>query len=379
MKMSKVMVSGCFDALHPGHIAFLESAAQYGDLTVCIGNDQNVFELKSRATYFTQDERAYMLNALQCVSDVRISKGFGKLDFIEELQEIQPDYFVVNHDGHSEEKQEFVERSGVQYIVLERMPKSGMPARSTTQFRQDVEMPFRIDLAGGWLDQPFVNNLVAGPVITISIHPTAHFNHRSGMASSTRNSAMDLWGRCLPNDDKERLAKFLFAVDNPPGKTNVSGSQDAIGIVYPGLNKLDYEKEYWPANISSIAQEDILHWLESHLFLLPIGPRSEGFEVLDEVNLDPLQVKELAAAANTLWNSILEKDLSMLGQSMTASFIAQCKLFPLMTSNEAESVLLPFKEKILGYKISGAGGGGYWIVVSEVKMDSFMEIKIRRG
>ncbi len=372
------MVSGCFDTLHPGHIAFLESAAQFGQLYVCIGNDDNVLSLKSRSTYFNEQERAYMIGALTVVHQVRISKGFGQLDFMEELNEIMPDVFVVNEDGHSEAKREFIESKGVAYKILSRTPKEGMPSRSTTQFRTETEMPFRIDLAGGWLDQPFVSAYGSGPVITISILPTVSFNMRSGMASSTRNTAMSIWGKQLPNQDSEQMAKLLFAADNPPGKKNVSGSQDAIGIVFPGLNKLDYDREYWPLLISSVLDEDILSWLERHLFLIPIGPREDKFEILDQMQLDSVGVMNLANAAAEVWSCILNKDLMGLGKAMTASFRAQCQLFPLMTNEKAEAILMPIESNILGYKISGAGGGGYWVVVSELKMDSFISIKIRR-
>ncbi len=378
MKASKVMVSGCFDALHPGHIAFLESAAQFGELYVCIGNDDNVMQLKNRSTYFNQEERTYLLRAIRVVKEVKISKGFGYLDFIEELDEIKPDIFVVNEDGHSEEKRAFIESKGVEYKILRRTPKDGLPSRSTTQFIAETEMPFRIDLAGGWLDQPFVSEYCAGPVITISILPTVNFNLRSGMASSTRNTAKSMWGKHLPTQDSEQLAKLLFAADNPPGKKNVSGSQDAIGIVFPGLNKLDYAREYWPLLISSVVDEEILSWLELHLFLIPIGPREDGFEVLDQMHLDSEGVMNLAIAAAEVWSCILRKDLNGVGKAMTASFRAQCQLFPLMTNSKAEAVLLPFESNILGYKISGAGGGGYWVVVSENKMESFIPIKIRR-
>jgi cytidyltransferase-like protein len=378
MKVSKVMVSGCFDTLHPGHIAFLESAAQFGQLHVCIGNDDNVLNLKSRPTYFNEQERAYMISALNVVHQVRISKGNGQLDFMDELNEIMPDIFVVNEDGHSEAKRDFIESKGVEYKILYRTPKEGLPSRSTTQYRTETEMPFRIDLAGGWLDQPFVSEYCAGSVVTISILPTINFNSRSGMASSTRNTAISMWGKHLPNQDYQQMAKLLFAADNPPGKKNVSGSQDAIGIVFPGLNKLDYDREYWPLLISSVLDEDIISWLENHLFLIPIGPREDKFEVLDQMHLDSEGAMNLANAAAEVWSCILSKDLKGMGKAMTASFKAQCQLFPLMTNENAEAILKPIESDILGYKISGAGGGGYWVVVSEFKMDSFVSIKIRR-
>ena len=94
-----------------------------------------------------------------------------------------------------------------------------------------------------------------GPVLTISLEPTIEFNERSGMATSTRRKAIDLWGPRLPAGDPEKLAKILFCYDNPPGTREISGSQDTIGIVFPGLNNAYYTGEYWPAQIDSVQDE----------------------------------------------------------------------------------------------------------------------------
>ncbi|NBR57486.1 MAG: cytidyltransferase, partial [Chitinophagia bacterium] len=100
----KVLVSGCFDLLHSGHIAFLKSAASYGDLYVCIGSDKTVYHLKGRYPVITQDERKYMIESLACVKECKINKGNGILDFLEELEEIKPNVFVVNEDGNTPNK-----------------------------------------------------------------------------------------------------------------------------------------------------------------------------------------------------------------------------------------------------------------------------------
>ena len=84
--------------------------------------------------------------------------------------------------------------------------------RSTTALRTECRIPFRIDLAGGWLDQPFVSKHFPGPVLTISIEPTLEFNDRSGMASSTRRKAIELWKTDIPPGDPEMLAKMLFSL-----------------------------------------------------------------------------------------------------------------------------------------------------------------------
>ena len=97
----KVFVSGCYDMLHSGHVAFFEEAATYGDLYVGIGSDKTVFELKKRKTVCPEAERLYMVKALRCVKDAWISSGSGVLDFLEEMKALKPDIFFVNSDGAS--------------------------------------------------------------------------------------------------------------------------------------------------------------------------------------------------------------------------------------------------------------------------------------
>ena len=150
----KVFVSGCFDMLHSGHVEFFREASQYGDLYVAIGSDRTIFELKGRETVNSEQERLFMIKSVSFVKDVFISRGSGILDFEAELREMMPDYFVVNADGHISEKRDLCHELGIQYIILERKPHPGFDARSTTQLRQRDYLPYRIDLAGGWLDQP---------------------------------------------------------------------------------------------------------------------------------------------------------------------------------------------------------------------------------
>ena len=67
--MAKVFVSGCFDVLHSGHVAFLEEAASYGDVYVSIGSDATVMALKNRKTMYSEEERKYMLEAIRFVKN----------------------------------------------------------------------------------------------------------------------------------------------------------------------------------------------------------------------------------------------------------------------------------------------------------------------
>ena len=375
----KVFASGCFDLLHSGHIAFLETAAKYGDLYVCIGSDKTVYDLKGRYPIITQQERKYMLQALRCVHTCKINKGSGILDFEEELAEIKPAIFVVNEDGNTPSKAKLCKDKGIEYIVLDRIPSEGLPVRSTTTLRTNSIIPFRIDIAGGWLDQPFVNKYYPGPVITISIEPTIEFNNRSGMSSSTRNKAIELWKAKLPDGDPELLSKILFRYENPPGTKTVAGSQDAIGIVMPALNKLQYHNgEYWPAEIKKMEEDDILNWLESILYLIPLDPRQSDYDVLANTNINEAGAKALADAAENCWNAILEKNVVDFGKYFLDSFHAQIAMFPNMLDHATAQIIEQYKNKGQGYKLSGAGGGGYLIIVSDQPIENGIQIKIRR-
>lgn len=372
------MVTGCFDLLHSGHVAFLQEAAQWGALHVCIGSDETVFGLKGRRPVAPQEERKFMLSALACVAKVHVNRGSGILDFLAELDEIRPDVFFVNEDGHTPAKESLCRERGIQYVVSRRQPAGGLPTRSTTALRVECAIPYRIDLAGGWLDQPWVSKLYPGPVLTISIEPTHDFNHRSGMATSTRKVAAQLWETALPSGDPAQLAYLLFASENPPGTQEVAGSQDSIGIVFPGLNRSGYAGEYWPHNIQSIHDEEILAWLESRLYLVTLGPRTHEYRVLSDTNITAEGAKALADAAEACWDSILEMDAVRFGEQFRKSFEAQIAMFPNMADASIFAQIDEYRDQALGWKLSGAGGGGYLILVSEKPIEKAIQIKIRR-
>jgi len=374
----KVMVSGCFDMLHSGHVAFLQEAATYGDVYVALGSDRTIHEIKGRTPVNDEEERLFMVRSLGCVKEAFISKGSGMLDFLEEFHAIHPDILIVNEDGNLQEKRALCQANGVEYRILKRQPHAGLTRRSTTALRGICTMPFRIDLAGGWLDQPFVSRLFPGPVITTSIHPTIEFNDRSGMASSTRRSAIELWGPRLPAGDPGKLAKILFCYDNPPGTRYVSGSQDSIGIIFAGLNLSVYEGEYWPVSIECIQDEDAIRFVENALYLVPLGPRVSGYDVLENRRVTHEGAKALAEATLDCWRAIKERDIARFGSAFRASFEAQIAMFPNMMNNSVATLIDQHREHALGWKLSGAGGGGYLILVNDQPVENAIRIHIRR-
>lgn len=375
----KVFVSGCYDMLHSGHVAFFQEAALHGDLHVGLGSDETVFNLKGRRTINTNSERLFMVKSIRYVKDAWINAGSGLMDFEKEIKELKPDIFFVNEDGYTPDKLTLCQELGIELLVSKRIPVQGLPVRSTTALRSECRIPFRLDLAGGWLDQPFVSECHPGPVITISIEPDYDFNNRSGMSSSTRKKAIQLWQTDIPEGDTELLAKTLFSFENPPGTKYISGSQDSIGIVMPGVNKLYYKSgQYWPEKITKSTDRETLEFIENHLWLITLSPRLSDFDVLSGTNITKSNAKALADAAEECWSSINEKDSVAFGQAFRRSFEAQIAMFPHMVNNSILQQIEEYKNLALGWKLSGAGGGGYLVLVSEKPIPNAIQIRIRR-
>jgi galactokinase/mevalonate kinase-like predicted kinase len=266
----------------------------------------------------------------------------------------------------------------VEYVVLQREPHAGLPPRSTTALRSVHQIPYRIDLAGGWLDQPFVSQYHPGPVITISIEPTIQFNERSGMASSTRRAAIDLWGPRIPVGEYAKLARILFCYDNPPGTEVISGSQDSIGIVFPGLAKADYDGAHWPTHIENVTDETTIQFVESSLYLITLGPRHAEYDVLKNTRIDKRGAKTLGDAAEACWRAIQRHDIQAFGESFRASFEAQIAMFPNMMNNAVAELISKYQDEALGWKLSGAGGGGYLVLVSDRPIENSSRVNARR-
>ena len=381
MANKKVFVSGCYDMLHSGHVAFFKEASKYGDLYVGIGSDATIFQLKARRTICAEAERLYMVKSIRYVTDAFINPGSGMMDFVETVERVKPDIFVVNEDGGSETKRQFCAERGIEYVVLQREPDAGLEARSTTSLRTTVkpQLPYRLDLAGTWIDQPYVSKYGAGWAITISLEPTVEFMERAGMSTSTRNAMKKIWPYNLPNYDPEKLAKLVFCFENEPEKDgHISGAQDAIGICIPGVSRHYYDNHYWPEKIETVYDEQVLSWLESHLCMIPMFPRPEGTSVVEGCKIDEEGVKALTTAAEQCWEALLKCDLQAFAAAFKASFEAQTTMFPAMLSNGVEEWIERYKDKALAWKLSGAGGGGYLALVCEVPPVEAIRVKIRR-
>ncbi len=404
----KVFVSGCYDLLHSGHIEFFIQASRYGDLYVGIGSDATYLEYKHRKPMFPQEERLFMVKSIRYVKDAYINAGHGVIDFLPTLDIVKPDIFVVNAEGGSEQKRRVCESRGIQYIELERTPHEGLQARSSSSLKaslgkddsseQVAGIPTRLDLAGTWIDQPYVSQFHPGWALTISLEPTFEIRDRCGLSTSTRNMIQKIWPLKLPKMDPEMLARLVFCFENNPEKEgdHISGAQDSVGICVPGLARHYYDRNFWPLKIENTVDEMTLRFLESHIVLIPLEPRRKGCSVVEGKDITSAKVRALAQAADNCWDAILHHDLDSFATAYRASFDAQTAMFPGMINPTVDGKLCeqasvqPYIEKysslpdVLAWKLAGAGGGGYLALVVR-DAESFaserpeaIEIHIRR-
>lgn len=371
------MVSGCYDLLHAGHIAFFKSAAKYGELHVYVGQDENIKFLKGKAPWFSQEERKYMVGAVRYVAKANICSGWGMLDFEGDMKVLKPDYFVVNHDGFTPDKKRICEENGVKLIVLERVPEEGLPARSSSGSKMDLKFPYRVCLAGGWMDQPWVSGIHQGSVVVAQIWPTLDFNDRSGMATSSRKVGIELWGDRYPEGNPVRNAQLLFGAENPPGSEYISGTQDHIGLLVPGISRLDYNGKFWPNHIETIQDADICEWLSKVLHLVPLQPRPEGYNPISEKKLTKRGVEKLGESGYNCFEAIRKKDVKLLGESMKETFLCWSEMLPCTVPGLVmEEMKTNYFSKYSGAITSGSGGG-YVIFPSEEKIEGTIKVKIR--
>ena len=248
-------------------------------------------------------------------------------------------------------------------------------------------IPNRLQLAGGWIDQPFVsrhNPKPPGSMVVVQIEPDFRPMDRSGIASGTRHIAMKLWKGKLPNRPPEKLARELYEVENK-GKAEPSGSQDMIGLVYPGVNRLDYDYNFdggiFPAHIESCNKIKVARWLEKVLHLIPVEPRPDGYNPLGVKNLDPKWVAKLGQSGNDCFNAIVKTDAKALGASLNLNMKCWEKLLPHVVRHpllrvDLIPILQAYQKQYLGAMYSGCGGG-YLIVVSNKPVPGSFKVNVR--
>ena len=248
-------------------------------------------------------------------------------------------------------------------------------------------IPNRLQLAGGWIDQPFVsrhNPKPPGSMVVVQIEPDFRPMDRSGIASGTRAIAMKLWKGRLPNRPLAELVRELYEAENQ-GKAEPSGSQDMIGLIYPGVNRLDYDYRIqagvFPSHVESCNDAKVARWLSKVLHLIPVEPRPDGYSPLGIKNLKAAWVARLGHSGQDCYNAILKMDTKALGASLNLNMKCWETLLPRVVRHpllrvELMPILKAYQQQYPGAMYSGCGGG-YLIVVSEKPVPGAFQVNVR--
>jgi hypothetical protein len=248
-------------------------------------------------------------------------------------------------------------------------------------------IPNRLQLAGGWIDQPFVsqhNPKPPGSMVVVQIEPDFRPMDRSGIASGTRAIAMKLWHGKLPDRPPEELTRELYEAENQ-GKTEPSGSQDMIGLVYPGVNRLDYDFEIqggvFPSHIESCNSLRVARWLGKVLHLIPVEPRPDGYSPLGIKKIEPKWVAKLGQSGRDCYDAIVKMDAEKLGAALNLNMKCWETMLPHVVWHpllrvDLLSLLKAYQQQYLGAMYSGCGGG-YLIVVSNEPVPGAFHVNVR--
>ena len=248
--------------------------------------------------------------------------------------------------------------------------------------------PYRLQMAGGWIDQPFVseaNPEPPGSMVVVSMLPTVKYMERSGMATGTRRVAQQLWDDEVPTDrSPEELVRELYRVENE-GLDDPSGSQDMCGLIYPGISRLDYDASveggWFPSHVETTSDPEVVAWLESVIHLIPVGGRPDGYNPLGIKNLEPEWVARLGASGRACYDAIVAMDLAALGESLNENSRAWQAVLPQIYEHPAIKadlwgLLTGYMTDYPGAMYSGCGGG-YVIVASDEPPAGSARISVR--
>ncbi len=249
------------------------------------------------------------------------------------------------------------------------------------------QIPYRMAFAGGWIDQPFISRLnpePPGSMVVVALEPTIRFLDRCGMATSTREVAKRLWNGVLPDRDPAELMRELYAEENKE-KTEPSGSQDMAGLLYPGINRLDYdfanEGGVFPAHVESNNDPAVASWLQNVIHMIPVAIRPDRYNPLGVKNLSPEWIARLGKSGRDCFYAILAQDARALGASMNECMRCWENLLPNTIAHpeitiDLKPILKYYQARYAGAMYSGCGGG-YLYVVSEENVPGAIKVQIR--
>ena len=110
----KVLVIGCFDPFHIGHLLHFQAAREYGDVLVVAVTKNNFVNKGKNRPMFDEKDRAAVIRALACVDDVILVESS-----IEALCDIRPNVFCIGKEYENKVKAEdsiYCRKNGISIV-----------------------------------------------------------------------------------------------------------------------------------------------------------------------------------------------------------------------------------------------------------------------
>jgi hypothetical protein len=221
-------------------------------------------------------------------------------------------------------------------------------------------------------------------MVVVGLEPTVRFMDRAGMATGTRKVALRLWPRGLPAGDPAALVRQLYAAENAE-LAEPSGSQDMIGLIYPGVNRLDYDATHeggvFPVHIETNRDPAVARWLEQVIHVIPVAPRPPGYNPLGIKNLEPGWIGRLGQSGKECYAAIIARNTQRLGAALNECMECWTAILPHTVAHptivlDLMALLRDYQARYPGAMFSGCGGG-YLFVVSEAPVPGSFQVKVR--
>jgi FAD synthetase len=89
----KVLIAGCFDLIHPGHIFLINEAAKLGDVYVIVATDKNRELYSGEAPIVPEEQRLAVMKSIKNVKDAKLGRNDN--DTLKTVEEIRPDIILL--------------------------------------------------------------------------------------------------------------------------------------------------------------------------------------------------------------------------------------------------------------------------------------------
>ena len=134
-----VMIAGTFDIIHPGHINYISTAAQYGEVIAIVACDNEVMKIKKHETVMNELMRQTVVQSIKGVKQAILGNKNG--EWYEPILKYKPHLFLMgfNQPGDPVKFESIIKEKGGK-TLFRRMkePETEFSLSSSTQIKEKV-------------------------------------------------------------------------------------------------------------------------------------------------------------------------------------------------------------------------------------------------